>query len=91
MMRDIIITSCNHILSNLNDKTSKDVFFNNCVQEKLTKMYSVADSEYDTILHKLEIGIDYNDYTQVKKCVVKIMRLMTKNRKALLDTLERLG
>lgn len=89
-MNKVIPTSCSHMLQYLTDDTPKDVFFNQCVQKRLTNMYAKADEEYDKELHSLEVGIDYNDFGQVKRCVTKLMRLMKKNRNSLIQTIERM-
>ena len=89
-MNKVIPESCTHMLKYLTDKTPRDVFFNQCVQKRLTNMCAKADEEYDKELHNLEVGIDYNDFGQVKRCVTRLMRLMKKNRNSLMQTIERM-
>lgn len=91
LKNDIIVTSCEKLLKSLCDTTPKEVFFDRCVENRLLAMYEQSDKEYDKELHDLEVSINYNDFKRVKRCVTRIMSTMSKNRKNLINTLERIG
>ena len=74
----------------LNSNVSKEDFFQSCVQKKLNRIYEKENDDYDNLLHKLEVYVDYNDPQGVKQCVVKILKLLSKNRRTLFDTLKEL-
>lgn len=90
VMKPIIIASCDRLEKRINNPISKQDFFNSCVQKKLSFIYKRENDDFDSVLHKLEVYVDCDDFEQVKKCVVKLLRLLSKNRKTLLRTLKEL-
>ena len=60
------------------------------VQLKLKQLYSRDEERLDTLLRKLEASIDYGDLNSVKTIAVKLSRLRSRNRAALLDIIRRL-
>lgn len=91
MCSSIILDCCNTLEKRLNSGISKDEFFISCVKDKMNKIYNKENEDYDSMLRKLEVCIDYNDPQGVKQCVVKILKLLSKNRKVLLHTLKELS
>lgn len=91
MIDSIILRCCETLESRLNSSMSKEDFFISCVREKMNKIYNKENEDYDMMLRKLEVYIDYNDPQGVKQCVVKILKLLSKNRKVLLHTLKELS
>lgn len=90
-MNSIILDSCNELEKRLNSKQSKKEFFDSCVQKKIEKIYNRENEEYDMLLHKLEVYIDYNEPKQVEKCVSKILSVLKRNRKSLFNILKELS
>lgn len=90
-MKPLILSCCDRLEAVINDKTDNEKFFDLCVQKKLTVIYEKENKDFDDLLNKLEVYVDYNDVEQVKKCVVKLLRLLSKNRKSLLKTLKGLN
>lgn len=86
----VITNCCDTLEKRLNSDVSRDDFFLSCVQKKLNRIYEKENDDYDNLLHKLEVYIDYDDPQGVKQCVVKILKLLSKNRKNLLNTLKEL-
>lgn len=91
MTNSIILNCCETLENRLNSNMTKEDFFISCVKDKMNKIYNRENEDYDTLLRKLEVYIDYNDPQGVKQCVVKILKLLSKNRKVLLHTLKELS
>ena len=85
-----IIDACNDIMSVVNDNRTKQEVLEYCAKEKMIKIFDQENAEFDSLLNKLEISIDYNEYNQVKSCVTKLLRLLSKNRKQLIKNIGRL-
>ena len=85
-----IIDACNDIMSVVNDNRTKQEVLEDCAKEKMIKIFDQENAEFDSLLNKLEISIDYNEYNQVKSCVTKLLRLLSKNRKQLIKNIGRL-
>ena len=85
-----ILDACKDILSVVNDKRTKDQVLESCAREKMIKVFEEENYEFDSLLNKLEVSIDYNEYNQVKLCVTKLLRLLSKNRKQLIKNIGRL-
>lgn len=61
------------------------------VQQKLKQLYSRDEEQLDTLLRKLEVSIDYDDYSGVRSIATKLLQIRSRNRVALLDVIRRLG
>jgi hypothetical protein len=86
-----IIQECYTDINNLfNNEETPCQLFNRCARVKLEKVYTQETDTFDKLLDELEMNIDYNSVTQIKVCVSKILRLLSYNRKTLLQTLRRL-
>ena len=85
-----ILDACKDILSVVNDKRTKDQVLESCAREEMIKVFEEENYEFDSLLNKLEVSIDYNEYNQVKLCVTKLLRLLSKNRKQLIKNIGRL-
>ena len=90
-MKPLILMCCDRLEAAITDETDSEKFFDMCVQEKLTIIYEKENKDFDDLLNKLEVYVDYNNVEQVKKCVVKLLRLLSKNRKSLIKTLKGLN
>ena len=86
----IISDACADIMSVVNDNRTKQEVLEDCAKEKMVKIFDQENAEFDSLLNKLEISIDYNEYNQVKLCVTKLLRLLSKNRKQLIKNIGRL-
>lgn len=90
-MNSVIIDGCVDILKIANDNREPDQIFDDYAREKMMKVYYSEDSEYNSLLSKLEANINSLEYNQVKVCITKILRLLNRNRQVLIHNLERLG
>lgn len=88
---DIIVISCKRLLEEITSPVDRKEFFDICVWERMANLYERENEEYDELLGKLEMNIDYCQYNQVKVCVRKLLRLLSKNRRSLIQNIERLG
>jgi tRNA U34 5-carboxymethylaminomethyl modifying GTPase MnmE/TrmE len=61
------------------------------IQQKLKQLYSRDEEQLDTLLRKLEVSIDYDDYSSVRTIATKLLQIRSRNRVALLDVIRRLG
>lgn len=86
-----IIDGCVDILKVVNDTRTPEQIFDDYVKDKMMKVYYSEDSEYNSLLSKLEANINSLEYNQVKVCITKILRLLNRNRQVLIHNLERLG
>jgi hypothetical protein len=91
MDSNIILESCTRLFSEITDNVDRKEFFDRCVWDRMSTIYEKEDSEYDDLIGKLEVNIDYHQYNQVKVCIRKLMRIISRNRKHLITTIERLG
>ena len=91
MDSNIILESCKQLLNEISDSTDRKEFFDKCVWDRMSTIYEKEDTEYDDLIGKLEMNIDYHQYNQVKVCIRKLMKIISKNRKHLIATIERLG
>ena len=87
---DTIKEVCSEIFRLYSTDISKDDILKNCARKKLIKIYDSENYEFECLINKLETSVDYNDYTGVKKCVTKLLKLLNMNRKTLILSLERL-
>ena len=60
------------------------------VQLKLRNLYAHDEEQLDTLLRKLEASMDYGDLNNIKSIAIKLSRLRSRNRAALLDIIRRL-
>jgi hypothetical protein len=86
----VISDSCKDLLEIVNDKRTRDQVFDECARNKMIRVYEREDEEYDKLLRTLEVNIDSCEFNQVRICITKILRLLNRNRKVLLSTIERL-
>lgn len=86
----VIFDACKDIMTVVNDKRTKQEVLEDCAKEKMVKIFDQENAEFDSLLNKLETSIDYNEYNQVKSCVTKLLRLLSKNRKQLIKNIGRL-
>ena len=90
MADSVIIDACNDILSVVSDDRTKEEILADCARDKMMHIFDEENKEFDSLLRKLEINLDYNEYNQVKICVTKLLKLLSKNRKQLFSNIERL-
>lgn len=81
---------CNDLEDRLNNGKTPEELLDQCARERLISIYESENKEFDTLLDKLSVSIDYNAATDVKRCVTKLLRLMNKNRTILTKALRRL-
>ena len=86
----VILDACKDIMTVVNDKRTKQEVLEDCAKEKMVKIFDQENAEFDSLLNKLETSINYNEYNQVKSCVTKLLRLLSKNRKQLIKNIGRL-
>lgn len=86
----VIFDACKDIMTVVNDKRTNQEVLEDCAKEKMVKIFDQENAEFDSLLNKLETSIDYNEYNQVKSCVTKLLRLLSKNRKQLIKNIGRL-
>ena len=86
----VMFDACKEIMTVVNDKRTKQEVLEDCAKEKMVKIFDQENAEFDSLLNKLETSIDYNEYNQVKSCVTKLLRLLSKNRKQLIKNIGRL-
>lgn len=86
----VILDACKDIMTVVNDKRTKQEVLEDCAKEKMVKIFDQENAEFDFLLNKLETSINYNEYNQVKSCVTKLLRLLSKNRKQLIKNIGRL-
>ena len=86
----VILDACKDIMTVVNDKRTKQEVLEDCAKEKMVKIFDQENAEFDSLLNKLETSINYNEYNQVKFCVTKLLRLLSKNRKQLIKNIGRL-
>ena len=89
-MYSAINDCCQELRERLQDTTPRETFLKQCAQKKLMNLYNKENSEFDELLHKLEVYVDYDSPKEVKSCVVKLLRLLSKNRKILFRTIKEL-
>lgn len=89
-MNSVIEKSCHKLLSTYDKQESKDEILKRCARKKLVTIYNNENKEFTDLVNKLESSVNYNDYTSVKRCVTKLMKLLGHNRKFLMQCLERL-
>lgn len=89
-MESILNTCCDKLEKRLQSDASRETLLNNCAQEKLCLIYKRENDEFDSLIRKLESYIDYNSPKQVNDCVVRMLRLLSKNRKRLFNSLKEL-
>ena len=89
-MENVIKKSCEDLLSIYTKRETKDDILKKCARKKLINIYNKENNEFTELVNKLEASINYNDYTSVKKCVTRLMKLLGHNRKFLMECLERL-
>ena len=85
----IIEESCKELLS-IYDDCNRDKMLKTVARKKLIRIYEQENEEFETLLDKLDKAVDYSDVSNVKKCVTKLMRLLSMNRKTLMNSIERL-
>lgn len=90
MGNSVFLSACDRLEKVVLDTRTKDELLQEYAKEKLFNIYNKENEEFDLLLEKLEQGIDYGDYSQVKKSVTRIMRILSRNRAKLFSTLERL-
>lgn len=71
-------------------KRSPSELLSQCAKERLTAIYEQENKEFDYLLNKLDRSLDYSAYTDVKRCVTRLLRLTRSNRKMLIRTLKEL-
>lgn len=89
-MNSILDTCCSTLEKRLQSDMSRETLLNKCAQEKLCLIYKKENEEFDTLIGKLESYIDYNSPKQVNDCVVRLLRLLSKNRNRLFNSLKEL-
>lgn len=90
MGSDIILQSCLTLVTEITNPMDREEFFNRCVWDRMATIYEKENQEYDELINKLEVNIDYHQYNQVKVCVRKLLKLLSRNRKSLISSMERL-
>lgn len=85
-----ILKCCKDVEDRFNNKRSLEKVFNDCVRRRLIDLYNKENEEFDNLLNALDKSIDFNSYSDVKKCVTGLIRLIGKSRKNLNSSLRRL-
>lgn len=85
-MTSNIVNVCNTLKQEL-ENVDRDSIMNKCIRNKLLMIYQQNNKEFDTLLSRLEYGLNYNDVYQVKKCVTSLLRLLNSNKKSLISIL----
>lgn len=86
----VIDEICADLSSIVSSNECRDDIINRCARDRLLNIYTQENEEFDNMINKIEENINYNNYNGVKRCVSRLLKLMTSNRKTLLNTLERL-
>ena len=89
-MDNTILVCCEDLERSLHDNKDKNALLTKCAKDKMMTVYKNENIEFDNLLGVLERSIDYNSYVDVKKCVTKLLRLLTSNRKVLIKSLRRI-
>ena len=84
---DNLIECCNALEERLNNTRSKDELFEQCARERLVRIYEDENKTFNEMLLKLDTCINYSDFSGVKRCVTKLLKLMNSNRKSLTKAL----
>ena len=90
LSNNIIIDCCNQLDSRLHSNISKEELLSTCAKKKMVKLYKQENEEFDKLLDSLDRSLDYESYTDVKRCVTKLLKLLQCNRKTLTKTLRRI-
>jgi hypothetical protein len=89
-MKSVLTKCCDTLEKRLYSNIPRETLLNNCAQERLYLIYKKENDEFDKLIGKLESYIDYNSPKQVNDCVVRMLRLLSKNRKRLFNSLKEL-
>lgn len=89
-MESNISKCCDEIENRFKLKRDASELLRQCAKERLTTIYEQENKEFDYLLNKLDRSLDYSAYTDVKRCVTRLLRLMRSNRKTLIRTLKEL-
>lgn len=87
-MDSVILDVCDEFSKQL--EVPPDKIMAKQVQTKLKQLYSRDEEQLDTLLRKLEVSIDYDDYNSVRTIATKLLQIRSRNRVALLDVIRRL-
>lgn len=88
--KSVILSSCEQLENRLHNCTDKSDLLSSCARGKMIKLYKQENEEFDKLLDTLDRSIDYQSYSDVKKCVTKLLKLLQSNRKTLIRTLRRI-
>ena len=88
MANSFFVSICKDLQESL-EKGSKEQVMNECIRNKMISIYEKNNEEFDSLLQKLEYGVNYNEAAQVKKCVTGLLRLLNTNSKSLMETLKK--
>lgn len=87
-MDSVILDVCGEFSKQL--EVPPDKIMAKQIQTKLKQLYSRDEEQLDTLLRKLEVSIDYDDYNSVRTIATKLLQIRSRNRVALLDVIRRL-
>jgi hypothetical protein len=81
---------CSELERRFHTGRTPDDLLMECARKRLMQVYSSENDEFDKLLNKLSVSIDYNSTTDVKKCVRRLLKLTSSNRKILINALRRI-
>lgn len=84
-----LMKCCRELLTDVVGGCDKETLMTNCIREKLSTIYARENAEFDEMLDKLDRYIDYNSETQVRKCINRITKLLSRHRKQLFKVLRK--
>ena len=89
----MVIDYCDDMLEFLynTSKMTDNQFFDTCVKKRTVQLIERNDRQFNELLDKMDSSINYSDFSQVKKCVTKLIRLSARNRANLRSVLRRIG
>ena len=89
----MVIDYCDDMLEFLynTSKMTDNQFFDTCVKKRTVQLIERNDKQFNDLLDKMDSSINYSDFSQVKKCVTKLIRLSARNRANLRSVLRRIG
>lgn len=88
-MSSTISKVCDDIEDRIKLNRDPEALLRQCAKERLVTVYNQENTEFDNLLKRLDRSIDYSAYSDVKKCVTRLLRLMQSNRKTLVKTLRK--
>lgn len=84
-----LIECCDALENRLKSGRSSDELFEKCARKRLVQIYEEENKTFDDMLLKLDTCINFDDFSGVKRCVTRLLKLMNSNRKTLISALRR--